>query len=240
MGWKNDGSHPRPGSLTFFCHHLSSFKRRISGGLMRRLLVLAAFAILFSFSSTWGENQKGDFALTLQGGGFGNLEDRFFKSLSLVVSGGLEYYTFNPISAGLQFQFSPKGTFGSPVSLGVGTVGGGGYRRSDRLFQSTLFVRPMLSAGSSVKFFALAGVSLTKVTLTNGNEAVATGSPNPENEGNKIGAKFGGGTLLHLRSNTHLNITAAYDTRLQKLFSAQAGLTFFFNPFLQKTDPPEN
>lgn len=206
---------------------------------MRRLLVLAAFAILFSFSSTWGENQKGDFALTLQGGGFGNLENQFFKSLSLVVGGGLEYYAFNPISAGLQFQFSPKGTFGSPVTLGVGTVGGGS-RRSDRLFQSTLFVRPMLSAGSSVKFFALAGISLTKVTLANGNETVAAGLPDPENEGNKIGAKFGGGTLLHLLSNTHLNITAAYDTRPQKLFSAQAGLTFFFNPFLQKTDPPEN
>lgn len=207
---------------------------------MRRLLVLVVFAILFSFSSTWGENQKGDFALTLQGGGFGNLENRFFKSLSFVISGGLEYYPLSPVSAGLQFQFSPKGTFGSPVNLGVGSVSGSGSRRSDRLFQTALFARPILAAGSSIKFFALAGVSLTKVTLTNGNEAVATGSPNPENEGNKIGAKFGGGTLLHLRSNTHLNITAAYDTRPQKLFSAQAGLTFFFNPFSQKTDPPAN
>jgi opacity protein-like surface antigen len=207
---------------------------------MRRLLVLLVLLALAGPASAFAKGQKGDFALTMQGGGFGNLEDRFFKSLSFVVSGGLEYYPISPVSAGLQFQFSPKGTFGSPVTLGVGTVSGGGYRRSDRLFQSTLFVRPTLAAGTSVKLFALAGVSLTKVTLTNGNEAVATGSPNPENEGNKIGVKFGAGTLLHLRSNTHLNITVAYDTRPHKLFSAQAGLTFFFNPFLQKTDPPEN
>jgi opacity protein-like surface antigen len=157
-----------------------------------------------------------------------------------VVSGGLEYYPLSPVSAGLQFQFSPKGTFGSPVTLGVGSVSGSGSRRSDRLFQTTLFARPILSSGSSMKLFGLAGVTLTRVTLTNGKEIVATGSPNPENEGNKIGVKFGAGILLHLRSNTHLNITAAYDTRPQKLFSAQAGLTFFFNPFLQKTDPPEN
>jgi opacity protein-like surface antigen len=208
---------------------------------MRRLLVLLIPLALAGPISAFAKGEKGDFALTMQGGGFGNLENRFFKSLSFVVSGGLEYYPLSPVSAGLQFQFSPKGTVGTPVTLGVGSISGSGSRRSDRLFQTTLFVRPTLATGSAVKFFGLAGATLTKITFfTNGGETVATGPPEPENEGNKIGVKFGAGTLLHLRSNTHLNITAAYDTRPQKLFSAQAGLTFFFNPFLQKTDPPEN
>ena len=200
---------------------------------MRRLLALTAFFTMVGQFPEFAEGRQGNFALSMQGGGFGNLEDGFFKSMAFVVSGGLEYYPLSPVSAGLQFHFSPKGTFGTPVTLGVGSVSGSGSRRSDRLFQTTLFARPILSAGSSMKFFGLAGVTLTKVTLTNGEEIVATGSPNPENEGNKIGAKFGAGTLVHLRSNTHLNITAAYDTRPQKLFSAQAGLTFFFNPFIQ-------
>lgn len=207
---------------------------------MRRLLVLLVLLALAGPASAFAKGQKGDFALTMQGGGFGNLEDRFFKSFSFVISGGLEYYPLSPVSAGLQFQFSPKGTFGTPVTLGVGSVSGSGSRRSDRLFQTALFARPILPAGSSIKFFGLAGVTLTKVTLANGEETVAAGSPDPENEGNKIGAKFGAGAWIHLRSNTHLNITAAYDTRPQNLFSAQAGLTFFFNPFSQKTNPPEN
>ncbi|MCI0595250.1 MAG: hypothetical protein L0Z48_01765 [candidate division Zixibacteria bacterium] len=199
---------------------------------MRRLLVLAAFFTVTVPLPAFGEGPKGNFALSMQGGGFGNLEDRFFKSMAFVVSGGLEYYPLNPISAGIQFQFSPEGSFGSPVSLGVGSVSGSGSRRSDRLFQTTLFARPTLAAGSGVKFFGLAGVSWTKVTPANGGEIVATGSSEPENKGNKIGAKFGAGTFVHLKSNTHLNFTAAFDTEPQKLFSTQIGLTFFFNPFV--------
>ncbi|HXF48846.1 MAG TPA: hypothetical protein VNL73_05410 [Verrucomicrobiae bacterium] len=207
---------------------------------MRRLLVLLVPLALAGPASAFAKGQKGDFALTVQGGGFGNLEDRFFKSLSFVTSGGLEYYPLSPVSAGLQFQFSPKGTFGGPVTLGVGSVGGSGSRRSDRLFQTILFVRPTLTVSSGLKFFALAGISLAKVTRTSDGTVVPLGSDGSEEEGSKVGAKFGAGTWIHLRSNTHLNITAAYDTQPQKLFSAQAGLTFFFNPFLQKTDPPEN
>ena len=203
---------------------------------MRRLLVLVAFVTLCGSSLIFGENQKGNFALTLQGGGFGNLEDRFFKSLAFVVSGGLEYYLLNPVSAGLQFQFSPEGTFGSPVNLGVGSVSGGGSRRSDRLFQITLFVRPTLAVGSGVKLFALAGVSATKVTRTSSGGVIPAGSNSSEDESNKIGAKFGCGTLIHLKSNMHLNFTAAWDTQPQNLFSTQAGLTFFFNPFVKKND----
>ena len=203
---------------------------------MRRLLMLVAFVTLCGSSLTFGENQKGNFALTLQGGGFGNLEDRFFKTLAFVVSGGLEYYLLNPVSAGLQFQFSPEGTFGSPVNLGVGSVSGGGSRRSDRLFQITLFVRPTLAVGSGAKLFALAGVSATKVTRTSSGGVIPAGSSSSEDKSNKIGAKFGGGTLIHLKSNMHLNFTAAFDTRPQKLFSTQAGLTFFFNPFVKKND----
>jgi opacity protein-like surface antigen len=200
---------------------------------------LAVFIILTSQSPAFGDEQKGSFALSMQGDGFGNLEDRFFKNLALVVSGAVEYYPIKPFGAGLQFQFSPKGTFGSPVTLGVGTVSGAGYRRSDRFFQTTLFARPTLAAGSAVKLFALVGVTLTKVTLANGDETVATGSPDPENEGNKTGTKFGAGTFIHLKSNTHLNLTAAFDTRPQKFLSTQIGLTFFFNPFSPKTGPPE-
>ncbi len=207
---------------------------------MRRLLALVVFFALTSPFPAFGKGQKGDFALTMQGGGFGNLEDRFFKSLAFVVSGGLEYYPLNPVSAGIQFQFSPKGTFGSPVSLGVGSVSGGGYRRSDRLFQTALFVRPTLLSGSTVKVFALAGVTWTKVTRGDGVEAVATGSLGTENEAERVGMKFGGGALILLHSNMYLNFTAAYDTRPQKLFSTQAGLTFFFNPFMKKSESSKN
>ncbi|MGE5693645.1 MAG: hypothetical protein ACM3YF_07695 [Candidatus Zixiibacteriota bacterium] len=203
---------------------------------MRRLLVLVAFVTLCGSSLTFGENQKGNFALTLQGGGFGNLEDRFFKSLAFVVSGGLEYYLLNPVSAGLQFQFSPEGTFGSPVNLGVGSVSGGGSRRSDRLFQTTLFARPTLTVSSSLRFFTLAGISLTKVTRTSDGTVVPLGSGGSEEEGNKIGGKFGAGSFIHLKSNIHLNFTAAWDTQPQNLFSTQAGLTFFFNPFVKKNE----
>ncbi len=203
---------------------------------MRRLLVFAVFFTVTGPFPAFGEGRKGNFALSMQGGGFGNLEDRFFKSMAFVVSGGLEYYPVNPVSAGIQFQFSPESSFGSPVSLGVGSVSGSGSRRSDRLFQTTLFARPTLTAGSGIKFYGLAGVSLTKVTPTNGGETVATGSGNSENAGNKVGAKFGAGALIHLKSNMHLNFMAAFDTQPQKLFSTQAGLTFFFNPLIQKND----
>ena len=207
---------------------------------MKRLLALLAFFAVTSQAPAFGEGQKGDFALTMQGGGLGNLEGRFFKTFSPVFSGGLEYYPINPIATGIQFQFSPKNTFGSPVSLGVGSVGASGSRRSDQLFQTTLFVRPVATVSSAVKFFALAGLSATKVTRTAGGETVSTGSGDPENEGHKIGAKFGAGTFVHIKSNMDLNFTAAFDTRPQRLFSTQAGLTFFFNPFPQKIESTKN
>ncbi|MGH8004114.1 MAG: hypothetical protein ACRECJ_05270, partial [Limisphaerales bacterium] len=185
---------------------------------MQRFMALVVFIALTNHPA-FGEGQKGSFALTMQGGGFGNLEDRFFKSLAFVVSGGLEYYPLNPISAGIQFQFSPKGTFGSPVTLGVGSISGSGYRRSDRLFQTTLFARPTIAFGSGLKFFALAGISATKVTRSSSGGVIPAGSNGSEEEGNKIGAKFGAGAFIHLKSNTYLNFTAAYDTQPQKLLS---------------------
>ncbi|MCI0329705.1 MAG: hypothetical protein L0196_01960 [candidate division Zixibacteria bacterium] len=203
---------------------------------MRRLLALVAFVAIISQFPAFGQGQKGNFALSMQGGGFGNLEDRFFKSMAFVVSGGLEYYPLNPVSFGIQFQFSPKGSFGGPVTLGVGSVSGSGYRRSDRLFQTTIFARPTVPLGSAVNIFGVAGMSLTKVTRLNGEEIAATGPSEAAEEGERIGAKFGGGALIHLKSNTHLNFTAAYDTQPRKLLSAQAGLTFFFDPFSRKSD----
>ncbi len=203
---------------------------------MYRLLGLLAFFALISQAPAFGEGQKGNFALSFQGGGFGNLEGRFFKTLSPVFSGGLEYYPLSAVAAGIQFQFSPKNSFGSPVSLGVGSVSASGSRESNRLFQTTFFLRPMVAASSAVKLFALAGVSLTKISLTATGGEISTGSGNPDNEGHRIGAKFGAGTFIHLKSNIHLNLTSAFDTQPQKLFSTQAGLVFFFNPFPQKTD----
>ncbi len=201
---------------------------------MRNFLSLAVFFVLTNLSSVFGEGQKGNFALTIQGGGFGNLEDRFFKSWAFLVGGGLEYFPINPISAGIQFQFSPKNSFGSPVTLGVGSVSGAASRRSDRLFQTNLFARPTFTVKPAVKFFGLAGVTLTKVVRTSSGEVVATGSENSKSKTNKVGAKFGGGMLVHLKSDMHLNVLAAFDTSPQKLFSTQLGISFFFNPFLSK------
>lgn len=195
---------------------------------------------LASQTPAWAENLKGNFALSFQGGGLGNLEERFFSTFTPLFGGGLEYYLFNPLSAGVQFQFSTKGNFGSPVSLGVGSVSGSGFRTSTRLFQSTFFARPSIAVGSGVKFFTLAGVSITKVTRTSSGGIVPAGSNRPEDEGNKIAGKFGAGAFIHLKSNIHLNFTGAFDTQPQRLFSTQAGLTFFFDPFPKKIESTKN
>jgi len=201
---------------------------------MTRLLISTLTILaLFTPSLTAG-SQKQNFALSFQGGGLGNLEERFFKSLTPLFGGGLEYYPLNPVSAGIQFQFSTKGNFGSPVSLGIGGIGASGSRTSSRLFQTTFFTRPTASVGSGLKFFGIAGVSVTKITRTSNVQVVPAGSTGTVDEGNKIGGKFGAGAFIHLKSNIHLNFTAAFDTQPQKLFSTQTGLTFFFNPFQKK------
>lgn len=207
---------------------------------MYRLLALAAFFALTNQSPAFGEGQKGNFALSFQGGGLGSLEGSFFRSLTPLFGGGLEYYLIHPVSVGAQFQFSTNGSFGSPVSLGVSSVSGSGFRTSTRLLQSTFFARPTLALGSGVKLFALAGVSATKVTRTSSGGVVPAGSNGSEDEGNIVGGKFGAGAFIHLKSNMDLNFTAAFDTRPQKLFSTQAGLTFFFNPFPKKIESTKN
>ncbi len=203
---------------------------------MYRLLAFVAFFALIDQSPAFGEGQRGNFALSFQGGGLGNLEERFFSTVTPLFGGGLEYYLFNPLSAGVQFQFSTKGNFGSPVSLGVGNVSGSGFRTSTRLFQSAFFARPTLALGSGVKLFVLAGVSATKVTRTSSGGVVPAGSNGSGDEGHIVGGKFGAGAFIHLKSNIHLNFTAAFDTQPQRLLSTQAGLTFFFNPFTRKID----
>lgn len=207
---------------------------------MRRLVGFLTLIFLANQTPAWAENLKGNFALSFQGGGLGNLEGSFFRSLTPLFGGGLEYYFLNPVSAGVEFQFSTKGNLGSPVSLGVGSVSGSGFRASTRLFQSTFFARPTIAVGSGVKFFALAGVSITKVARNSSGGVAPAGSNGPEDESNKIAGKFGTGAFIHLKSNMDLNFTAAFDTQPQKLFSTQAGLTFFFNPFPQKIKPTKN
>jgi len=208
------------------------------GMLMTRLIISTLTILaLFTPSPSAGPSKQ-NFALSFQGGGLGNLDERFFKSLTPLFGGGLEYYPLNPISVGVQFQFSTKGNFGSPVSLGIGSIGASGSRTSTRLFQTTFFTRPTASVGSALKFFAIAGVSVTKITRTSNMQVVPAGSTGSVDQANKIGGKFGAGAFIHLKSNIHLNFTAAFDTQPQKLFSTQTGLTFFFNPFSQKADEP--
>lgn len=193
---------------------------------MRRLVLLLAVVFLGATVPVAAQKAtRGNFVLSIQGGGLGNLEDRFFKSLSILFGGGLDYYPIAPISGGVQFQFSTKGNYGSPVAIGVGTLAASGSRASSRLFQTAFLVKPTLPLGADVRLFGLAGATFTKITGVSGSQ---TG------EGDKFGGKFGAGAYVHLKSNVHLNLVAAFDTQPQKLFSTQTGLSFFFNPFSPK------
>jgi hypothetical protein len=203
---------------------------------MKRLVLASLPLLAFNASPLPAGPQKQNFALSFDGGVFSEPNRGLFDNASALVGAGLEYYLFDQIGMGAQFNFSTRDNFGSPVGIGIGTIGASGQRSSNDWLQTLLYFRLAERHSSALKFFILAGPTFNRVTNRSGRRISFGDVHTLEDRATVVGGKLGTGLFIRLKNETHLNFMFAGDSKPQILFSAQAGLTFFFNPF-HKNDP---
>lgn len=178
---------------------------------------------LWLWSTCRADSQKGSLALSIIGGPFWSANDRA-ENPRPVFGLGIEYHYkprvgFDQIVLGGEFSlYSEIHTFYGPDAPML--------RISEHNYQNCLFVQVVENNDKAIKMILFAGPTLNVI-----REKTKYGYGLKDT---KFGGKAGIGALIKLRSNLALKILPVLDINSNSIISTTAGLTFFFNSFVNK------